>query len=120
MNDATRGEVAQHIEAQLVVKRCVDGVRDVELDERVPVGGRAHHLLGGEIAGGADSVLDHELLPEPLGQPLSHQARGQITAAPGRKADDETHRPRGIALRPSLRPSDPRHGRQRGSARSQA
>src|ERR1700746_1884034 len=58
-------------------------------------------LLGGEIAGGADPVLDHELLPEALGEPLSHQARGEVAAAAGRKADDEPHRPRRITLPPS-------------------
>jgi len=55
-----------------------------------PVGWRAHHLLGGEIAGGADPVLDDELLPEPLGQPLSHQAGSEIATTAGRKADDKT------------------------------
>src|SRR5262249_52279234 len=102
------------------VKRCVDGVGHVQLDERVSVGWRAHHLLGGEIAGGADTVLDDELLPEPLGEPLRHQARGEIATAAGRKADDKTHRPRGLALRPSLRRSHPRDDRQRGRARGQA
>ena len=67
-----RDEVAQHIEAQLIIKRRVDRVRYVQLNERVSVGGRAHDLLGGEIAGGSDPVLDDELLPEPLGQPLCH------------------------------------------------
>ena len=36
-------------------------------------------------------------------------------APPGREADDDAHRPRRIGLRPR----DPRHGRQRGSARGQ-
>jgi hypothetical protein len=64
---------------------------------------------------GADPILDDELLSEPLGQPLSHQARGKIAAAAGRKADDKTHRPRRIGLR-SCHPQD---CRQRGSARCQ-
>ena len=34
---------------------------------------------------------------------------------PGRKADDQAHRPRRIGLRPR----DARHGRERGSARGQ-
>jgi hypothetical protein len=62
---------SSHIEAQLVIERDVDCVGHVELDERVSVGGRAHHLLGGEIAGGADPILDDELLSEPFGQPLA-------------------------------------------------
>src|ERR1700751_819496 len=80
-----------------------------------PSAGRVHHLLGGEIAGGADPVLDHELLPEPLGEPLSHQARGEVAAAAGRKADDDPHRPRRI----TLHPSDAWRGRQRGGGRGQ-
>src|SRR5262249_52151122 len=87
----------------------------VELDERVSVGGRAHDLLSGEIAGGTDPVLDHELLPEPVRQPLSHQPRGEIATAARCKADDKTHRPRRI----SLRRRDARHGRHCGSAGGQ-
>ena len=37
------------------------------------------------------------------------------SAPPAAKADDQAHRPRRIGLRPR----DPRHGRQRGSARGQ-
>jgi hypothetical protein len=106
MNDAT-GARSRSVEAELVVKRRVDGIRDVELDERVSVGSGAHHLFGGEVARGADPVLDDELLPEPIGQPLRHQPRGEIAAAAGRKAHDKTHRPRWIGLRPR----DSRHGR---------
>ena len=80
-----------------------------------PSAGAPRHLLGGEIAGGADPVLDDELLAEPIGQPLSHETRGEIATAAGRKADDKTHRPRRIGLRPR----DVRHGRQRGNARGQ-
>src|ERR1700756_1791042 len=52
---------------------------------------------------------------EPLGEPLSHQARGEVAAAAGRKADDEPHRPRRI----TLHPSDAWRGRQRGGGRGQ-
>src|SRR5262245_21501897 len=110
-----RDEVAQYVEAQLVIKRRVDSVRYVELNERVSVGGRAHHLLGGEIAGSADPVLDDELLPETLGQPLCHQARGEIATTARRKADHKTHRPRRIGLRPC----DARNCWQRGRAGGQ-
>jgi len=61
-------------------------------------------------------VLDHELLPEPVRQPLSHQPRGEIATAAGRKADDKTHRPRRIGFRSR----DARCGWQRGSARGPA
>ena len=110
-----RRDIADEIVVELVVKRRVDDVRDCDQKERVAVGGRAHDRLGRDIAGGAWSVLDDELLAEPLRQPLSHQAREDVGASSRRKSDDDTHRPRRIGLRHR----NPRHHRQRGSARGQ-
>jgi hypothetical protein len=46
---------------------------------------------------------------------LTYQARDDLDYATGRKADDDAHRPRRVGLRPS----DARHGGERGSARGQ-
>ena len=83
--------------------------------QRVAVRRRAHDRLGADIAAGARPVLDDEWLAEPLRQPLADQARDDVGAAAGGKADDDAHRPRRIGLRPR----DARDGRQRGSARCQ-
>src|SRR5262249_598499 len=63
--------------------------------------GRAHTRLGGDIAVATWPVLHDELLAEPLREPLSHQACGDVTCAAGGKADNDAHRPRRIGLRPS-------------------
>ena len=110
-----RRDVADEIEIELVVERRVDRVRERRQEERVAVGRRTHDRLGANIVAGARPVLDDEWLAEPLRQPLSHQAREDVGRAAGGKADDDAHRPRRIGLRPS----DARHGRQRGSARGQ-
>src|SRR5262249_56520811 len=60
-------------------------------------------------------VPHDEWRAEPLRQPLSHQARDDVTCAAGGKADNDAHRPRRIGLRPSKA----RHGWQRGSASGQ-
>src|SRR5262249_20040483 len=46
---------------------------------------------------------------------LRKQAGRDVGSAPRREADDDAHRPRRIGLRPR----EPRHRRQRGSARGQ-
>src|SRR5271169_3758430 len=71
--------------------------------------------LRANIATGAWPVLDEEVLSEPLRQPLRHQARDDVGAAAGGKADDQAHRPRRIGLRPC----DTQHGRHGGSTRYQ-
>ena len=60
--------VADEIEAELVVERCVDRARHADEEDGVAVRRRADHRLGTEIVAGARPVLDHELLAEPLGQ----------------------------------------------------
>jgi hypothetical protein len=59
--------------------------------------------------------LDDEGLTKPFRKPLTHQARDDVGAAGGRESNDPMHRPRRIGLRPR----DPRHHRERGSARGQ-
>ena len=79
------------------------------------VGRRTDYRLGGDMAGCARPVLDDEWLAEPLRQPLTDEASGDVGSATGGKADDDVHRPRRIGLRSC----DARDDRQRGSARGQ-
>jgi len=67
------------------------------------------------ISACARPVIDDELLAEPLRQPLADQAGRDVGHAARRKANNDAHGPRRIGLRPR----DPRHRRQRGSARGQ-
>src|SRR5215475_14835983 len=72
---------------------------------------RFHNDFGADIAGGARSVLDDELLAKSLRQYLTYEARDDVRRTTGRKADDDAHRPRRIGLRPR----DARDGGQHGS-----
>jgi hypothetical protein len=56
-----------------------------------------------------------ELLPEPLRQPLTYQARNDVSGTAGRIADDDVHGPRRI----SLRRCTSRQRRKCGSTRGQ-
>src|SRR6516162_7947349 len=114
-NARDRRDVADEIEIELVVEGGVDRVHSNASEKRIAVGGRTYNGLGGDIAGGTRSVLDDELLAEPLRQPFSYQACHDVGATSGGKSDNDAHRSRRIGLRPR----DPRYGRQRGSARGQ-
>src|SRR5262249_15648177 len=59
----------------------------------------------------ARPVLDHDRLPEPLGEPLRDQARGDVGGAAGGKPDQQAY----LTARISLRPRDARDRRQRDS-----
>ena len=107
-----RRDIADEIEIELVVERRVDRVRCADQKKRIAVRRRTHDRLGGDVAAGARPVLDDEWLAEPLRQPLTDETRDDVGRAAGGKADDQSHRPRRIGLRPS----DARDGRQRGSA----
>src|SRR5260370_1429296 len=79
------------------------------------VGGRTQDRLGSDVAVSARTVFDDELLTEPLRQPLTYQARGNVGSSGWSIANDDAYRPRRIGLSPR----DPRHGRQRGNARGE-
>src|SRR5947208_2453719 len=110
-----RRDVADDIEIELVVERRINRVKCTGQYERIAIRGSAHDRLGADIAATAWPVLNDELLTEPLRQPLTHQARGDVERAAGRRANDYPHRPRRIALRPR----DGRAGWDRNSARGQ-
>src|SRR5262249_34991504 len=65
-----------------------------------------------DIAAGARPVLNDELRTKLLGEPLTYHARDDVNRLAGGKSDDDPHGPRRIGLRPR----DPRHSWERGSA----
>src|SRR5262245_32199603 len=114
--DATdRCDVSHEIEAEICVERGVDRIRGANLQKRIAIGGCLHDRLGGDSAGSARSVLDYELLAQPVRQPLSHQACRDVSGPASRKADDNADRPRRVGLCAC----NARDGRQRGSAGGQ-
>src|SRR5262249_22024237 len=62
-----------------------------------------------QIAARTWPVFNNESLTEPLGEPLPHQARGDISPAARREANNDAHGPHRIGLRP-------RHARDRGKS----
>jgi len=71
--------------------------------------------LGADIAAGTRSIFDNEWLAQPLGKPLSQQARENVIWSAGGKGNDPAH----WLCRIRLRPSAPRRRRQSNSARGQ-
>jgi hypothetical protein len=107
--------VAHDVETELVIDGSVNRVVWTDHEECVAVGRRPDRSLGGDVAGGAGPILDDDLLAKLLRQPLTQQAADHVLRAAGGKADEQTHRPDRI----SLRPCNARHSRKRGSARGQ-
>src|SRR6516164_2292328 len=107
-----RRNVANEIEAEIVVECHVPRVIRTNHEERISIGRCLHYRLNGEIAASAGPVLDDDWLTEALGQPLTDQAGKRIDHATWGKAGDQSHRTRWVGLRPCGR----RHGQQRGSA----
>jgi hypothetical protein len=110
-----RRDVAEENEREVVEEGRVDCAAQRDHDERIAIRRRSHDRLHGDIAAGAGSVVDDELLAEALRQPLADEARIDVVRPTGGEADDNTHRSRRIALRPS----DPRHDRHSSRTRGQ-
>src|SRR6516162_3197377 len=94
---------------------CIDCCGSADHEERIAVCRRTHDRLYTDIATTAGTVLDEELLTEPLRQQLTNEARGNVVHATGCKWENDAHRPRRIGLCPR----DAREHRQRGSAGGQ-
>jgi hypothetical protein len=94
-----RRDVANDVEAQIVVEPGAEGIHRGDHEQRVAVRGSADHRFGREIAAGAGTIVDDERMAQPGRQPIGDDAREQIGRAAGSRADDEPHRPRRIALR---------------------
>ena len=63
---ATRCNIADEIEIELVVKRRITRVRCSDIEERITVRSRAHDRLGADIAAGTRAIFNDELLTQPL------------------------------------------------------
>src|SRR6516225_6603047 len=107
-----RRDVAEEIEIELVVKRRVDCARRAEEAQGIAVGSRAHDCFGADIAAGAGTIFNDELLTQPLRQPLPDQPRSNVGRTSGSERNDQAHRP----CRIGLCQYDPRHNRQRGGS----
>src|SRR5215216_722596 len=94
-------DVADEIEIQFVVERRIDRVRRTDQEQRVTVRRRVHDRLGGEVAAGAQPVLNDEWLAEPFREPLTDQAGEDVVRTAGGKADDDAYRLRRIDTCPS-------------------
>ena len=100
-SQADRREIHPRVKAQIAEQRGVqrqggDGAHQ----QRMAIRGRAQHHLAGQIARGAGFVLHHHRLAKRGLKPGRHGPDGDIRAAAGRKADDNTNGPRRRPLRP--------------------
>src|SRR5262245_12971246 len=104
-------EVADKIKIEIIKSRT-PGIVGGDIGQSIAVGKRSDYGFCCEIAAHAWPILNNELLTKTLRQPLTDQSREKVVGAASGKADNDSHRPRRIRLRPS----DTRHGRERGSA----
>src|SRR6516165_9316119 len=109
------GAMSRMIETELRVQRRVVSIRQCCLQQSVAVSRRAHDRFSGDVGAGARLVLDYERLTKPLRKPLAHQSCHDVGRPACAYANDDAHWPRRV----SLRPRDPRHGRQRDGAHGQ-
>src|SRR5262249_46437300 len=87
------------IEVELVVERHADHIRWPCQKKRVTICGRSHDCLSADVGASTRAVLHHELLAEPLRQPLTDQARDNVGRTGRSERHDDANRPRRIVLR---------------------
>jgi hypothetical protein len=112
---ANRRDVANEVEAEILIVRRADGRGGADQEQRVAVGRRGDDGFDPDRAAGAGAVLDDELLAKPLRQPFANEPGKNVGRAAGSKADDHMYRPCPI----SLRGSDADCGRTDGGGRRQ-
>src|SRR5262249_5762061 len=110
-----RRDIVREIEVELVVEGHADHIRWPCQEKRVTICGRSHNCLSADVGASARAVLHHELLAEPLRQPLTDQARDDVGRTGRSERHDDAHRPRRIGLRPRY----VRYSRERGSTHCQ-
>ena len=94
-------DIADEIEVEFLIERRVGRVRRRSQQEGVAVGGRPHDRLGRDIGGVSRSAFDHKRPAGAIRKPLPDQTCDDVGPAASRKAMNDSHRPRRIALRPS-------------------
>jgi hypothetical protein len=81
--DVEAGNGTQSAAPELFVERHIDCVSGTNQEKRVAIRRHACDRLGGDIGGGARSVLDDEWVPDPLREPLPDEARDDVGTATG-------------------------------------
>src|SRR5262245_7632883 len=113
-NGCNRSDVANETEFEIVIERRVPRIGRRGEEQRVTVGRCPHECLRGNVAARTRPVLDEELLAEPLRQPLADEARVCVVDPARRKAGDDPHRTRRVALRGGKTRRRPHRGGGRG------
>ena len=98
-NQRDRLEVLEQVVVQFRIEGLADGGRRPAREERIAVGRRARGQLGRDIAAGAGTVVDHDLLAQRVAHFGRDQAHRDVHARAGCKADEDAHRFGGIGLR---------------------
>jgi hypothetical protein len=106
-------EVLDRIELLARLQRHVDGERLRAEMERIAVGRGLRRRRGADIAAGARTVLDDDVLPPRFGELLREDAPERVDGAAAGKCDQHAHGPVGIALRQCIRA--PSRGENGGS-----
>ena len=84
---SARRDITDKIVIELFVKRRVDRGGTADHEERIAVRRGAYDGLNTDIATASRTVLNEELLAEPLRQPLTDQARSDVVRPTGGKGD---------------------------------
>src|SRR5262245_1051890 len=100
VGDACDGhKIPDEIEIELFIEGRVNRVGRRGEEQRIAVRRRMGDCLCCDVGTTARSVLDKELLAEPLRQPSSYQPRHDVGYTAGSKSDHDTDRSCGIDLR---------------------
>ena len=83
-------DIADEIESELLVERCVDRVGRGDEQDRIAIGRCSKGLGNSQIAAGARLVLDDDRLPQTLRKRLADEACQDVRRAPSGRADQPT------------------------------
>src|SRR6185436_11683665 len=106
-----RHEVGERIVARVRIEARVHRIRDARHQQRVAIGGRALHLLRGEVAARAALVLDYHGLSEDLAELRRGEPRDDVGGAARREADEDVDL---LLLRPVLGERGSREKQEQG------
>jgi hypothetical protein len=84
-NACDERNIADEIEAELVVQSCVECIRRAAEQKRIAVGRRTRDSLRAERAASTATVLDDEWLAEPFDSDLPIRRERMSVALPGAK-----------------------------------
>ena len=93
-----RRDVADKTKTEIWIECGVEAIRSGNLSQRIAIGGCFHDRLSANVAAGAGTVLDDELLAKPIRQPLAYEACQDVGSPACGKPDNNPHRSRRIGL----------------------